>query len=330
MNSKYENYFKGDIDSEKSFNIKKNYLTTENNEYDFKNLNTKKDNIVNILDIDYEKLENLKRKEKNKKKERTFICKICYKSYLSYPALYTHCKQKHNTNDISDRARGRPRKNLSNPLKERAKYNPLDKTYFEKDERTGITEIYDFENCIIDAFNSIYDNSNSQIKERNIKKKMIEYQKVYEHPFLGKFLLSKHDRNLKINNEYEISDIVFMDYLNKMSLFVNPIYFVKLIIFVTLFREFVNISNRKYLINEDEFFIQYKKYKIEPEYTSCNCAEEIPDFCNDFINNFLESDKKLFNFNKEESIDLTQNFCSWMYDNNFTTLRLSLIPSNIH
>ena len=30
---------------------------------------------------------------------------------------------------------------------------------------------------------------------------MIEYQKVYEHPFLGKFLLSKHDRNLKINNE---------------------------------------------------------------------------------------------------------------------------------
>ncbi len=271
-----------------------------------------------------------KRRSKNETQGRTFICKLCEKSYLSYPALYTHCKQKHNTNDISDRARGRPRKNLSNPLKERAKYNPLDKTYFEKDERTGITEIYDFENCIIDAFNIIYDNSNSQIKERNIKKKMIEYQKVYEHPFLGKFLLSKHDRNLKINNEYEISDIVFMDYLNKMSLFVNPIYFVKLIIFVTLFREFVNISNRKYLINEDEFFIQYKKYKIEPEYTSCNCAEEIPDFCNDFINNFLESDKKLFNFNKEESIDLTQNFCSWMYDNNFTTLRLSLIPSNIH
>ena len=267
-----------------------------------------------------------KRRTKNEKKERTFICKICNKSYLSYPSLYTHCKKKHNSKIITDRGRGRPKKKIVHYLKERLIYNPINTSYFLKEERNGITEIYDFENCIKEAFNNIY-NSNIEIKERNMRKKMIDYQNIYEHPFLGKFILSKHDRNMKIINENEISDIVFMYYLNKMSLYVNPKYFIKLIIFVTLFREFVNISNRKKinLYNEKDNSIQYINYKIEPEYTSYNCAEEIPDFCNDFINDFLECDINLFNFNRIESINLTQNFCNWMYDNNFTTLKISLI-----
>ena len=66
-----------------------------------------------------------KRSTKNEKKERTFICKVCNKSYLSYPALYTHCKKKHNSNVITDRGRGRPKKNIVNYLKERLIYNPI-------------------------------------------------------------------------------------------------------------------------------------------------------------------------------------------------------------
>ena len=323
MNSKYEKYFDEDINSRNHLNIKTNFLSST--EYNIKNYINENNN-----ESESDTFDKPKRRSINDKKGRTFICKICNKSYLSYSALYTHCKGKHNSTDVSDRARGRPRKNTENYLKERTKYNPLDKSYFLKKERTGITEIYDFEDCIINAFNIIYDKSNYQIRERNNKKKMIEYQKVYEHPFLGKFLVNKHDRNKKIYNEYEISDKVFMHYLNKMSLYVNPNYFVKLITFITLFREFINISNRKNLMNDidEDLFVQYKKYKMESEYTSCNCAEEIPDYCNDFINNFLESDINLFNFNKIESIDLTQNFCSWIYDNNFTTLRLSLILRN--
>ena len=34
-----------------------------------------------------------------------------------------------------------------------------------------------------------------------------------------------------------------------------------------------------------------------------------------------------FGFTKDESIDLTQNLCYWMYDNNFTCSKLSLINS---
>ena len=55
----------------------------------------------------------LKRRSKREVEGRNYICKICSKSYLSYPALYTHYKQKHNTNNSSGRGRGRPKKLVS-------------------------------------------------------------------------------------------------------------------------------------------------------------------------------------------------------------------------
>ena len=33
-------------------------------------------------------------------------------------------------------------------------------------------------------------------------------------------------------------------------------------------------------------------------------------------------------YNKEEAIDLTQNLCQWLYDNNFTCSKLSLINNS--
>ena len=179
-------------------------------------INNISNNIINnsnILNNDSENLLLPKRRSKYDTKGRTFICKICKKSYLSYPALYTHSKQKHNSNNITDRGRGRPKSKIVNYYKESLIYNPIYTTFFLNEEINGITEIYDFENCIKEAFNNIY-NSNIEIKERNMRKKMIDYQNIYEHPFLGKFILSKHDRNMKIINENEISDIVFMYYLN--------------------------------------------------------------------------------------------------------------------
>lgn len=61
-----------------------------------------------------------KRRSKNDVDGRDFKCKYCDKTYLSYPALYTHMKQKHSkgpdgevrTPPTSGRGRGRPRKNV--------------------------------------------------------------------------------------------------------------------------------------------------------------------------------------------------------------------------
>ena len=292
-------------------------------------INNISNNIINnsnILNNDSENLLLPKRRSKYDPKGRNFICKICFKGYLSYPALYTHCKLKHNFKNINPRKKGTSKKKIVDFLKEKLKYNPIDLTFFLKEERTGITEIYDFPNCINEAFNIIYDYNNKEIKERNSKKKMNEYHKIYEHSFLVQFLFNKHQRNLKIENENEICDNIFMDYLNKMSLHVNPNYFIKLIVFITLFREFINISHRIYLNNKNELL---NSSRYDNEYTTNNCAEEIPIFCNDFINHFLDCEIGLFNFEKKEAIDLTQNFCNWIYDNDFTSLKLSIISKNI-
>ena len=125
MNSKYEKYFDEDINSRNILNIKTNFLSST--DYNIKNYINENNN-----ESESDTFDKPKRRSLNDKKGRSFICKICNKSYLSYSALYTHCKGKHNSTDVSDRARGRPRKNTENYLKERAKYNPLDKSYFLK------------------------------------------------------------------------------------------------------------------------------------------------------------------------------------------------------
>jgi len=75
---------------------------------------------VNSKDDEEEKRKG-KRRSKNDNDGRTHKCPQCGKSYLSYPALYTHIKQKHNQNGHSGRGRGRPKKdtgevNLKNYL----------------------------------------------------------------------------------------------------------------------------------------------------------------------------------------------------------------------
>lgn len=55
-----------------------------------------------------------------RKKNELYKCKKCEKTYLSYPALYTHNKLKHSQTEetptcISGRIRGRPRKIIVTP-----------------------------------------------------------------------------------------------------------------------------------------------------------------------------------------------------------------------
>lgn len=256
-----------------------------------------------------------KRRSKSEVEGRTFECKLCNKRYLSYPALYTHCKQKHKQNNSSGRGRGRPKKEGNEPETEKNKFNPINQTYFYKEERTGKTEPNEINDCVDTAFSELYSENN---KERNELRKMKFYTSIEQHPFLNKFKNDAHDFNKNMAEENECTDNVLMDYLNKMSQYCNSKYFSKLIKFVTLFREHVNIVNQVNGKNDNG---------IPKEYTETNNAEDVPDSSNEFITDFLEPEARGedFGFSKEESIDLTQNLCYWMYDNNFTSSKLSLI-----
>ena len=100
----------------------------------------------------------LKRRSKSEIEGRNFECKLCNKSYLSYPALYTHYKLKHNTNNSSGRGRGRPKKEPNENEVEKSRYNPTNTTFFSKEERTGKTDPKtEINNCINKAFSQLYD-----------------------------------------------------------------------------------------------------------------------------------------------------------------------------
>lgn len=258
----------------------------------------------------------LKRRSKSEVEGRNFECKLCNKSYLSYPALYTHYKLKHNTNNSSGRGRGRPKKEPNENEVEKSKYNPTNLTFFSKEERTGKTDPKEeINDCIDSAFDEIY---SKDFSRRNETREIKNYASVDEHPFLSKFKKDLHDIHKNMINEHEMTDCVLIDYLNKMSMYCNKQYYIKLIKFVTLFREHVNKFNKsKVDINKHG----------NKEYTEVFDAEDVPDSSNEFITDFLHPDgnETDFGFTKDESIDLTQNLCYWMYENNFTCSKLSLI-----
>jgi hypothetical protein len=257
-----------------------------------------------------------KRATKKESDIRNYKCTFCDKSYLSYPALYTHCKQKHNTNNHSGRNRGRPKKEQSEINSEKNRYDPMTLAYFQKEERTGNTKIENINACAMNAFKYLYQNKNPECNmDKKIKdRKMKEYSKVEDHPFLGLFLKDPHDTNIIIGDEKASTDFVLINYLNKMSLYCNEKYFEKLIIFVTLFREHIN------LVNQD-------KVEKDQEFTQITEAEDVPESSNEFITDFLfpEDEEHEFGLDKDEAIDLTRNLCNWMYINNFTCSKLFLL-----
>ena len=296
-----------------------NNINTTNLSEKIKNYSSSSLNNINNCNS-VEKETKQKQRKKIETKERNYKCKFCEKTYLSYPALYTHCKTKHEKKNICERGRGRPKKyTTKNNIIYINKYNPLNSSFFLEKNRTGYTDPNNINNCIINAFNNLYNNNKENIKKLE-NKGLIFYNNINSHPFLGKYFINAHDINKFIENENEIIDTILMDYLNKMSTHCSEKYFEKLIIFVTLFREHVNIIRKN--DNRDNL------NKIQ--YTQNHSAENIPDTSNEFIIEFMfpENIEENFGFYKDEVIALTQNLCYWMYENNFTSTKLTLINNN--
>lgn len=102
-------------------------------------------------------------------------------------------------------------------------------------------------------------------------------------------------------------DEVFAEYLHYVSKICNETFFKEVVKFVILFRENVNIVNKN------------------PKFSEENTAEDAPDSSNEFILEFLCIDSgNKFSVKKEESIELTQNLCSWMFRNNYSHSKLAL------
>ena len=255
--------------------------------------------------------ENEKQNEKENENINLFKCDFCPKTYFSQAALYTHCKIKHNylkkIDSKNKKQRGRPRKEEL-PIDEKTYYDPKSIQYFLKNSRVGNVENEDFEKCVENAFKKLYINKKNKNYEKFIK---CDYKNFNDVAFLNEFNEDLHDRYKIILIEEENIDKIFICYLNRVSLYCNPNYFINIICFITLFRNF--IENKK-IGNETNFYEE-------------NEIEDIPFLSNEFINIFFSEQKNdnFFGLSSNEAIELMQNFCYWLYENNYTTAKLSLI-----
>ena len=100
-----------------------------------------------------------KRRSKNDVQGRDFKCTFCDKTYLSYPALYTHMKNKHAKGPDgqpliafnSGRGRGRPKKNQ---IGCRSHVEPTNNDFFRTIEKVGgpVEPTYGFSEVYTEIF----------------------------------------------------------------------------------------------------------------------------------------------------------------------------------
>ena len=216
--------------------------------------------------------------------------------------MYTHIKTKHNTNGQSTgRGRGRPKKDTGdsfNPVK--SLYNPSTFEFFKSPDKVG--ETLDLRPSLEEIYNELYN-----LKEEN------KCSTFEEFPFFKKIL----EANLnppQLDGETSKCDEIFSEYLIKVSKNTRSEFFTRLVKFVCLFRDCLNKVNQDKNKNEEGL-----------EFSEVTNAEDAPDISNDFVTEYLETDVEKYGFSKEDAVDLTQNFCQWLYDNNFTCSKLSLI-----
>jgi hypothetical protein len=255
-------------------------------------------------------------KKKNKRRSkadndgRNHRCQFCGKSYLSYPALYTHIKTKHNTTgQTTGRGRGRPKKDTGETINTiRLLYNPSTMDYYKHPERMG--EVENVIECIMTVFAELY--QDDKMRTKLAEKKMRIYDEWTKHPFYLT-IVDHFQKGNAMDGENSKCDEVFSEYLLKVSKLAKKEQFNKILKFVTLFRECLNIINSNKCKEEGK------------EYSESYNAEDAPDISNEYVTEFLETEAATFDLQKEEAIDLTQNFCQWLYDNNYTCSKLSLV-----
>ncbi len=163
------------------------------------------------------------------------------------------------------------------------------------------------------VFNDIYIN--------HADKCTLKINNVDQHPFFGLIL-----------NRYKVSrlscDEIFLRYLEYVSDMTNKEYFLFVFKFIILFRECLNKYKNIELENTLLLFDD-KISKDIREFTQYYDSELVPEICNEFITEYLISNE-YFGMSREyfnEFIEIVQHLCFWLYENNYTSSKLSLITN---
>lgn len=124
-------------------------------------------------------------------------------------------------------------------------------------------------------------------------------------------------------------DEIFALYLYRTSRKTNEMFYKTILAYVIFFRECLNKIGWQKRIESDEVLLEEQPELAEAaqnyEFCLTNTAEHAPEICNDFVTIYMDQNRHLMEISKPDQIDLTINLCHWLFENQFTCSKLSMI-----
>lgn len=258
------------------------------------------------------------RRSKTETDGRSYECNLCRKSYLSYPALYTHKKLKHKEDSsavgegITLKSKAKSKANDgTESAEETHNVSAESMEYFSALDRKGQTAQQQMPEIFFDVYNEIFSKKWYSIYKLALDLESPIHPELSSYPLYLEISKQRNQDSTHSNSSCNVKcEQVFFEYLTIVSEITNPEYFRKVAKFVFLYREFLNKHHRK--------------LNFEGEYSSKMNAEDAPDVSNEFLIDFIGIENPTMGYTKEEAINLTQNFCRWMFNESYTTSKLSI------
>ena len=163
---------------------------------------------------------------------------------------------------------------------------------------------------------------NSEKKEDNITNLKNEEDKERNLEEKGK----KSMIILESNNIDKSIDQIFAEFLNKISSFVNVVFYQKIVFVLILLRDCLNTFYFKLNLSR---LSQLSELTDSTLFTQCYNAEHVPEISNYFVLEYLDR-KSIYSIfasiqtSKEEIIAIIKNFCHWLFLNDYTSFKLSV------
>ena len=293
-----------------------------------------------------------KRRKRDDVMNRNYTCG-CGKSYLSYPALYTHLKQKHDGKQpegtkLPSSMRGRkPRKELSQGLSTKEERNEqmnnnnieekpdevLDllsqmSSFLKKEHATPIKFLLEDDEPTIDVLNDFPTSFFKNNSDFFVIYKYLEQLKADPFCFDTEIDQTVGLKPLNINK-------IFAVFLYKIAGYVNKNTFCELTILMAVIRKTLNTLGWKIKENHNN---NNSNSAINEEFCENNTGDCVLQFANELITSFLpmflqenlneNSDNFVLLGNSEEKVKytiyLTQYFGNWLFNNHYTNLKLDI------
>jgi len=274
-----------------------------------------------------------KRRSKHDLEGRSFKCEKCAKCYLSYPALYTHVKTKHENEPLPTKgirsSKNKPKNSNSNPPISKVLADTKFSEFFEKEERKGETlNIKETFIKVIFALNKILPWGLNNPEEHVLIRILDELLKDRNSMNLGK-----------------TCDYVLVEYCLECANLSNPEYFEVILRIILSYRECANKYGWQKMIEETKKITRPEPFPQEgnnsPRIETCfknefedqlkmqkeYCATCNPDRLSEMSNEFILIFCKQYDIGiaEHEAINIVMNFCEWLFTKKYTNTMVTLI-----